>query len=197
MLPVANLAVRQLASVVSLGLDNGLLWSRCTVRYFLGSLLRDWVASLAGTVINVGNLAISGASALLQVGLIAFLKAAGVDPQIFQQTWEMLQAHMTDAAQTLGDIAKDPLGYAATLIEGGQEGVAEFFSNILDELKKAFAWLFGNLEQLDGGKQLLDKPPTDLPGVILFLLGQLACPPRWMPCCRNWGFPRQSLTRPR
>ena len=104
-------------------------------------------------------------------GLVtAFVEKLGEIIKILLEFKDKLMALLKKAADVIGQIVDDPIGFLGNLISAIKLGVQQFVSNIWTHLKKGFMkWLFGNLAQ--AGIEI----PGDLtlPSILKLVLGVL------------------------
>jgi hypothetical protein len=104
-------------------------------------------------------------------GLVtAFVEKLGEIIKILLEFKDKLMALLKKAADVIGQIVDDPIGFLGNLISAIKLGVQQFVSNIWTHLKKGFMkWLFGNLAQ--AGIEI----PSDLtlPSILKLVLGVL------------------------
>jgi Pretoxin HINT domain len=102
----------------------------------------------------------------LEIGLIAFLRLAGVNPDDFQRALDLFR----EFGDIVAKIALSPLTFARNLIAGATDGFADFGKGFPDNVKDAaLQWLLDELQK--GGLKLPALPNKfDVPSVTLFLL---------------------------
>ena len=94
---------------------------------------------------------------------------AGVIKTILQLK-DMLLGVLARAANAIGKIIKDPIGFLGNFVNAVKAGITNFAANIVDHLKAGLkGWLFGALSS--AGIELPEK--FDLPGIIKLVLGIL------------------------
>ncbi len=83
-----------------------------------------------------------------------------------RQLKDMLLGVLAKAANVIGKIIKDPIGFLSNLIAGVKGGILKFKDNIVEHLRKGLmGWLFGQLG--DAGIELPDS--FDLKGIVQLL----------------------------
>lgn len=83
---------------------------------------------------------------------------------------DMLLNVLSRAANAIGKIIKDPIGFLGNLVNAVKGGIENFVANIADHLKKGLqSWLLGSLAE--GGIELPEK--FDLKGIIKLIMSML------------------------
>ena len=104
-------------------------------------------------------------------GLVtAFVEKLGEIIKILREFKDKLMALLKKAADVIGQIVADPIGFLGNLIAAIKLGISQFVSNIWTHLKKGFmTWLFGSLAE--AGIEI----PSDLtlPSILKMVLAVL------------------------
>ncbi len=83
---------------------------------------------------------------------------------------DMLLNVLAKAADVIGDIISDPIGFLGNLVDGVKSGITRFVDNIATHLQEGFlGWLFGALG--DGGIKPKSFDLAGIFGVVLDVLG--------------------------
>src|SRR5262249_12884531 len=97
-------------------------------------------------------------------------EAVGGVIETIKKLKDMLLGVLARAANAIGKIIKDPIGFLGNLVSAVKNGIVNFSHNILDHLKKGLlAWLLGALA--DTGIELPEK--FDLKGIVKLILSLL------------------------
>ncbi|HEU4422219.1 MAG TPA: hypothetical protein VFR67_06720 [Pilimelia sp.] len=97
-------------------------------------------------------------------------EAVGGAVQTILQLKEMLLGVLARAANAIGRIIQDPIGFLGNLVGAVRTGVTNFAANIVEHLKTGLqGWLLGSLSE--AGVELPDK--FDLKGIVQLVLSLL------------------------
>jgi RHS repeat-associated protein len=144
---------------IRLGGNGQLDWYEITAPdpSILGQLWKVLQEVTSSVISNVSRLSLQSVRTLLQVGFVAFLRAANIDAGQFEAAIEKFSGF----ANLLWKIAQDPLTFAKNLAEGAERGFRRFARGFPDNAKTiAIEWLFGKLEAF---RRIWNDVRRDLP----------------------------------